>query len=425
MRTYIEPNIKVIDGVHTDIAFYAWLKSREFILKSSEGVPVEIINDDVNNLPEEIIVGKEKVKVPEYQKRIINMNLQYNNLPYYVFEIDGSCLFRDLLFNINKTGAWAVSNRFHYSVLDSKQVLDESNYCISGEYKGIPEWESQFDNYMAKIKSTQVTDENRVEMPYSISSKFWWGANYKTIISLVSMLKLKMPFFYEIYGKKFLKVLRISESELKPFIDSSLQQYFRSDTWESGYIQKIRDIYVMDIEISYVILSQFLRQGDVIISGLYNDLSHEDPEEFKHKVFKGDTVCNINYTAHKSRVLMTVSKRCCNFAANSGDGPGSWAHFLNIFLKSVNSPDELRSILPCKFGKDGLLKECPLWDDVKFRNEGLESRNCVCPLTTCNLQDAVAKRDRDKNKLGNLFYDLTNEMIENGGTKYVHKLNRK
>jgi hypothetical protein len=261
-------------------------------------------------------------------------------------------------------------------------------------------------------------------MPYSISSFFWWGCNYKTLINLLSMLKLKMPFFYNVYGKRLMNQAEISEEELKPFVDSSLQQYFRCKDWNRGVV-KNSDFYIMNIDISYVILSQFLRQSDVVISGLFSDLEHTDSEEFSHRVFKGGTVCNVTYVANKFRVLQTVSKRCCNFAANSGDGPGSWNHILKNFIESVNSPDELRELLPCKFDNKGLLKYCPLWDDVKSRNEGLELRNCVCPLTTCKLEDAMKKMERDKNKLGNLFYDLTKDLIEKGGVKYTHNLKNK
>lgn len=85
----------------------------------------------------------------------------------------------------------------------------------------------------------------------------------------------------------------------------------------------------------------------------------------------------------------------------------------------------MRELLPCKFDDKGLLKYCPLWDDVKSRNEGLELRNCVCPLTTCKLEDAMKKMERDKNKLGNLFYDLTKDLIEKGGVEYTHNLKNK
>lgn len=367
-------------------------------------------------------VDKELVEVGEYRKRIVDsMNLQYNNFPQYIFEIQGSALFRDFLYNVNWSGQWAESNRFLFSILPDDAVLKEENYKISSEYKDIPEWENQFQRYIDKIHETQITDENRTEMPYSISSFFWWGCNYKTLINVLSAMKVDFPFFYEVYGKLIIKELGIDESVIKGKIDHSLAQYYRCKDWKEGVV-KNSGFYIINTEMSYIILSQFLRQSPSIISGLYSDLKHKDTEEFSHKVFKGDTICRITFVSHESKLLSTVSKRSCNFAANSGDGPGSWSGFLNRFLDSVDSLDDFRDLLPCSFDDNGLLKFCPLWDDIKFRNSGTESRNCVCPLTTCIMTDADKKCERDKNRLSELFRELTKDLIDKGGSQYVHKV---
>ena len=76
------------------------------------------------------------------------------------------------------------------------------------------------------------------------------------------------------------------------------------------------------------------------LSGFYNKLEHTDIESFKHKVFKGDTILNVTYNAHKDRVNRTISNRLCAFAMSSGDGHCSWSYFLNNFLpmETVNIP---------------------------------------------------------------------------------------
>lgn len=450
MRKYVNPEIKLIDGTAGDLSFYTWLKSRRHVIKLEDGTKisdviiqsdeikfvygdlecVEIIpKSEYDNMqsPEpyyicQFYVDKELVEVEEYRKRIVDsMNLQYNNFPQYIFEIQGSALFRDFLYNVNWSGQWAESNRFLFSILPDDAVLKEENYKISLEYKDIPEWENQFQKYMDKIHETQITDENRTEMPYSISSFFWWGCNYKTLINILSAMKVDFPFFYEVYGKLIIKELGIDESVIKGKIDHSLAQYYRCKDWKEGVV-KNSGFYIINTEMSYIILSQFLRQSPSIISGLYSDLKHKDPEEFSHKVFKGDTICRITFVSHESKLLSTVSKRSCNFAANSGDGPGSWSGFLNRFLDSVESLDDFRNLLPCSFDDNGLLKFCPLWDDVKFRNSGTESRNCVCPLTTCRMMDADKKCERDKNRLSELFRELTKDLIDKGGSQYVHKV---
>lgn len=450
MRKYVNPEVRLIDGTTSDLSFYTWLKSRRHVIKLEDGTKisdviiqsdeikfvygdlecVEIIpKSEYDNMqsPEpyyicQFYVDKELVEVEEYRKRIVDsMNLQYNNFPQYIFEIQGSALFRDFLYNVNWSGQWAESNRFLFSILSDDAVLKEENYKISSEYKDIPEWENQFQRYIDKIHETQITDENRTEMPYSISSFFWWGCNYKTLINVLSAMKVDFPFFYEVYGKLIIKELEIDESVIKGKIDHSLAQYYRCKDWKEGVV-KNSGFYIINTEMSYIILSQFLRQSPSIISGLYSDLKHKDTEEFSHKVFKGDTICRITFVSHESKLLSTVSKRSCNFAANSGDGPGSWSGFLNRFLDSVDSLDDFRDLLPCSFDDNGLLKFCPLWDDIKFRNSGTESRNCVCPLTTCSMTDADKKCERDKNRLSELFRELTKDLIDKGGSQYVHKV---
>lgn len=450
MRKYVNPEVRLIDGTTSDLSFYTWLKSRRHVIKLEDGTKisdviiqsdeikfvygdlecVEIIpKSEYDNMqsPEpyyicQFYVDKELVEVGEYRKRIVDsMNLQYNNFPQYIFEIQGSALFRDFLYNVNWSGQWAESNRFLFSILSDDAVLKEENYKISSEYKDIPEWENQFQRYIDKIHETQITDENRTEMPYSISSFFWWGCNYKTLINVLSAMKVDFPFFYEVYGKLIIKELEIDESVIKGKIDHSLAQYYRCKDWKEGVV-KNSGFYIINTEMSYIILSQFLRQSPSIISGLYSDLKHKDTKEFSHKVFKGDTICRITFVSHESKLLSTVSKRSCNFAANSGDGPGSWSGFLNRFLDSVDSLDDFRDLLPCSFDDNGLLKFCPLWDDIKFRNSGTESRNCVCPLTTCSMTDADKKCERDKNRLSELFRELTKDLIDKGGSQYVHKV---
>lgn len=461
MKTYLDPNVKLIDGTNYDLAFYTWLKSRKHVIKLEDGTKVkDIVLDGLDDLYFDCLdsrvgmsrlcivfvvsdteyyllssnpgkryrwinkfyVDNELVEYSSYRDRIVNkLNLQFNNFPQYAFEITGSALFRDFLYNINWSDCWSCSNRFIFSTLSDTEVLDESNYPIGSEYKGIPEWEAQFDSYMKKIHDTQITDDNRPEMPYSIASEFWWGCNHKTLISVLSLMKLKFPFFYEVYGRLIMNSVEINESDLNGYVDYSLDQYFLTN-WEKGS-QYVKGFYLIDTEMDMIILSQFLRQSPSVVSGLFNELEHTNPDEFIHKVFKGGTTMKIRFVASKARTLGTVSNRCCNFAANSGSGTGSWSGFLEDFLQSVNTTNDLRQVLPCKFDSNGLLKYCPMYDDTKFRKKGgSESRNCVCPLHTVSMVDAEAKKCRDKNKLGNLFYNLTKELIDNGGEEYEHKL---
>ena len=438
MRKYVNPEVRLIDGTVGDLSFYTWLKSRRHVIKLEDGTKisdviiqsdeikfvygdlecVEIIpKSEYDNMqsPEpyficQFYVDKELVEVEEYRKRIMKMNLQYSNFDQYVFEIQGSALFRDILYNINWNAAWARSERFRVSTLDLDTRLKEEEYPISSEYRGIPEWEDQFTKYMESIHNSVKTDEVRLEMPYSVSSLYWVSINRKTLINLASMIKLRMPFFYNTYIVPMLDEADIDSSELKDHVDSYLSIYFNDQTdWKEGSTYN-SGFYTINSKMGLIMFSQFLRQGATTISGFYNELVHEDLIEFGHKVFKGNTILNVTYNAHKDRVMNTVSNRLCAFAMSSGDDPCSWSYFLNNFLPDEITLDQFRDMLPCKFGQDGRVCDCKFMEDVKFRNSGTEISNDPCPLPSGSMELAERKRKTDHNKIGDLYYKLVEDM---------------
>jgi nucleoside 2-deoxyribosyltransferase len=398
--------------------YFFWLKSRQWIIKSKDGDQfmrnMQPSENWMEEIPSEFYVGDELVTFDDYKTRIQAMNLQFNNLEDYVFEIEGSCLFRDLIFNINKVGAWAQSNRFLFSILDEVERFNEEHYHISSEYKDIPEWEDQFDKYMKLIKEDPIVDHNRLEMPYSISSTFWISINRKTLTDLLSFLKFYAPFFYKIYGKQFIAQAGIDEKSLSYELSASISQYIMKDKdkWEEGS-WNIQGTQIVNSKMGLILYSQFIRQADTRIVGLFDILMHKNPIEFSHKVFKGNTILNISYVADIDKVLSTVRTRLCAFAMSSGDDPCSWSYFLNNFLPKELTPEKLMELLPCKF-KEGRLLNCKYHDDIKFRNEGKEISNCPCPLVTLSMKDAQSKKDRDNNRIGNAFYDLTEYLVYNG-----------
>lgn len=438
MKKYIDPEVRLIDGTEYDLGFYTWLKSRKHVIKLEDGTPIDdveldgldelwfdyddnimfIANDkhyilgyNYGNIGvNKFYVDNDLVDLNEYKSKIMRMNLQYSNFDQYVFEITGSALFRDLLYNINWNSAWARSERFRVSTLDLNTRLKEDEYPISSEYKGIPEWELQFDKYMDAIHKSVKTDEVRLKMPYSVSSVYWVSINRKTLINLASMVKIKMPFFYDIYIVPMMNKARLNESELKPFVDSYLSIYFNDQSdWKEGSTYN-SGFYTINSRMGLIMFSQFLRQGATTISGFYNELVHDNIEDFSHKVFKGDTILNITYNAHKDRVMNTVSNRLCAFAMSSGDDPCSWSYFLNNFIPDNITLDEFRKMLPCKFGSDKKVCDCKFLEDVKFRNSGTEISNDPCPLPSASIELAKRKRNTDKNKIGDLYYRLVEDM---------------
>lgn len=454
MRTYLDPRVKLIDGTNYDLAFYTWLKSRKHVIKLEDGTKIkDIVLDGVDDLYfdhldsrvgimsklcivfivsdmdyyllsdnpglkrrwiNKFYVDNELVEYSSYREKIMKMNLQYNNFPQYTFEITGSALFRDLLFNMNTVAQWARSERFRVSTLNKEDRLLEENYPISSEYKDIPEWESQFDEYMEYLHKYEKTDDARIKMPYSVSSVYWISINEKELINLASMVKMKMPFFYDIYMKPMMIGVGLNEESLHDYVDSTVSMYIRDESEEFKESSTLNSgFYIINSKMGLIMYSQFLRQGSTICSGFYNELIHSDKDKFSHKVFKGDTILNVTYVAHKDRVERTISNRLCAFAMSSGDGPCSWSYFLNNFLRDELTPDEFRELLPCKFGKDGRVCDCKFLEDVRFRNSGTEISNDPCPLPSASLELAERKMNTDKNKIGRLYHELVMDMNKN------------
>jgi DNA-binding ferritin-like protein (Dps family) len=231
------------------------------------------------------------------------------------------------LFNISSTSQWATSNRFLFSILDKVEVYNSANYHISEEYKDHPIWEDQFSKYMDAIKENPRVDVNRLEMPYSISSYFWWGCNKRVLTSIIELMKTRMPFFYEVYGKSMLDVVGIDINKSHS-IDSLVSRLLRVKPVTEEITTEVGDYIHITSKMGMILFSQFVRQAGSDIQGFYDELLHKDIEEFKNKLFKGSTEILISYMAPKIKFSKTISNRLCAFAMSSGDGPNSWNYII-------------------------------------------------------------------------------------------------
>lgn len=406
---YRDPTVNLIDHTDPNRGYNIWKESKSAVVKSKNG-RVSIGNDDTSEI--------------DYYRKIMKMNMQYNNVPYFIFEIDGSILFRDLLYNINSSSQWAVSLRLMHSVYDRTDI---NNYVVSSEYKGIKEWEDAFDSYYKVVLEDDHTDRNRITMPYSIRSKYWVGMNYKSLVNLLSMLKFRMPFFYEIYGKQ----MEDAYNNLAPFsvpisdfysrsLDSGYLKYFSnpSEKFEEKCV-KVDDYYLVKQSMSLILYSQFIRQASTDVRGLYDLLSHDNPDEFKHQVFTGDTLINVTYLAHESRVMKTLSNRTCWFSQSDGDenDPHYWSKFINTFMSGVETPEDFKKLLPCKFCQDQLV-DCKYKEDVKFRDQGLQAGYIPCAILNKSMEFADARYEECPNKLNNWYRVITKDIINKS---YKHR----
>lgn len=376
---YKNPTVKLLTSDEVNLAYNIWLGSREHVITRTK-------ND--------ITIGKEIYTDEDaYKDKILKMGLQYSNFPTYSFEIQGSVLFRDVLFSINKSAQWATSLRFLNSTFES---FESTNYPVSSEYKGIESWEDQLDKYFDLINKTMITDENRLEMPYSMYSKYWICMNFKTLITFMSFLKMKMPFFYNTYGKLIensIKDIDITKYYVD-YIDASIGQYLttNNDDFKESF-NRYGDTVILNKTMGLLLYSQFIRQQDTIIKGLFDMLTHEDPNDFKNKVFYASTPINVNYVSDISRFRRTISNRLCWFSMSGGYGVNSWSNILDLVIKDMPI-QEFIDYLPCRFSNGCIT--CKYYEDIKFRKEGVEKRNLPCGIYYNNMEYCLIRDQEDK-----------------------------
>lgn len=319
---YQDPKVSLGSYMSTTVAYYTWLASRATHLKIRDhpvervllrGYPVDrmLLFGIANTIffeyhlengnrksqmlkPDTVFTvdGQEVMNQYYMQQVIREHNLQCNDFSNYMFEITGSILFRDFLFSINGSSRWATSRS-----LSKEQVKDCNNFPISSEYAGDIRHERQLYSYLRRLQ----LDEASSAFPYSVSTTFWWGCNYKTLIDVLSLMKLEYPLLWNTYGKLFFEAFaerqdHLSEDDLKPDVSSALQQYLKLEDWAEGMI-KAKGMYIVDGKMDLVNYSRSIRQSPAIISGLLPYLK-EHPDE----ILTGDTQIPYRLITDKNRL---------------------------------------------------------------------------------------------------------------------------
>lgn len=381
--SYKEPKVTLLNKPNTDEGFNLWIKSRESI--------IEYDGDD-------IIVGGQRDNLDEYKSKILGMNLQYNNFPFYIFEIQGSLLSRDVFFNCTEIAQWATSTRFFHSL--TKEVNYDA-FSISNEYGH--QSDDQMKEFIDQIISSSNPDEARLHMPYSLSTKYWVGMNLKTLTSFLGMLKIELPFFYEVYGKQIISQCPEIENLIPNFVDDIYWKYFNPTSEFKVDKIEANDYIHLSTNMGLILYSQFLRQSSATTSGLYSWLK-SNPDEIP----TGSTRLQIYHTSHKKRFMRTVSNRTCAFSMSDDKSENSWYHILEPYLKGMDL-EEFKKILPCKYEKNQL-KFCKFREDIKFRNNKFE-KNLPCPMLACNVNIAEERYKRSDTTLNKLYLDLTKTLV--------------
>ena len=381
--TYRDVRVKLIDHNDPDLGFNLWVESRQGV------------------------VPKEEIESPEYVDKVRRMNLQYMNFPHFTFEIVGSILFRNFLYTINKVAQWAESQRFGFAGVEG---FDESNYVVSEEYRGDSRYEAQWHEFMKAVQINLDPDVNRVEMPYSLSSRYWIQLDYKSLVALLGVMKYKFPFFYENYGTKMMTTVKEVagvelESYIPKFIDTSMDQYFYHqlidlDTFEEG-LTIIDDVVILKVKLGMVMYSQFLRQMDSNIKGLWDVIRSGD-------MMYGNTIIPATLVTNKERFFRTISNRSCWFSMSGGGNvENSWSKVIDLALPKL-SLNDFKALLPCKSNPS----QCKFREDIKIREdykpskENHGSSRLVCGLFHNSLDICNQRAKEDGTRISQLYIDV-------------------
>lgn len=373
----IQPSVRLINQPDINGGYSLWIKSRE-----------AIIEYDGND----IIVGGYRTDKIEYINSILKQNLQYNNFPFYIFEIRGSLLSRDVFFTFNEIAQWSVSSRFFHSL--TKEVNYDA-FSLSGEYDDT----SQLEEFIRLMEIESNPDKARLKMPYSMSTRYWIGLNFKQLTSFLALLRDRLPQIYEVYGKLILSEVPEIEKFIPKFVDSVYEKYFSPKKEFKEDKVEVNDFIHLSTKMGMIMYSQFIRQSSTVTSGLYDWIINHPGE-----VPIGETPIEIYHTTHKDRFLRTISNRTCAFSMSDEKSINSWYTILEPYLKD-KTLDEFKEILPCEY--DGnKLKRCPFREDIKFRNNKFE-KNLPCPMLACNVKLAEERYKRSDTTLNRLYLDLT------------------
>lgn len=391
---FIKPSVTLIKEIGSEVPMYAWMKSRPML--NPEWEHMQSLEDLPKHPSDELVVGNKPRKWKDYVPEVLKLGLQYNNLTYYVFELDCSVLFRDFLFNMNECGMWAASNRKFPAQFCE---FTYEHYPMSGEYSMIEnQLKEKLDEYLSDINQQvkdEVTELNRDKLPMAMGTHIFFSATLTQITSMVNVMRKYMRLFYEVYGRQFEKLVTITSES---YISDEHKKYLQDVTAEIGVQHLPMDFAILTANMSYSIHAQFLRHKASFTVGYWASLAKN--LTYDYLPLYGDEIV-VSSMMPESRLKSMISTRTCAFSQSIGSGINSWAHIMDIACKDFTFEDFIKN-LPCH----GCRRDCKYYHDICARDPNATEKESQCPIL---LRDATQfKKDRG-NKLGDYYYKLVNE----------------
>lgn len=316
-----------------------------------------------------------KVEVDEDFKRLMKIDLPVKGMRSFILEIQGSILFRDLLYSIRPlTAAWAQSSRI--------LPWNQDTMFFSSEFDKIDDWHMKhMQDCMKKVytglKNGQSQDQIRQYAPMALSSRFVINIDQRTLFSFLRMLYLHNKFLYKTYAPLFYEAINVEEHEVldmrsadifdKYAIDDDEYKYVKD---QDGWATKIADEFIGIYKMKAVLMAQFVRQTQAHIKNeLFNMIDDgytDDGAEASYlsELTLGSDVIVATYVNYKAFVG-TMKHRASWFAQFDREDNASWSSIVGPYVKDM-TPQEFVKFIGVKNGDD------PFKQDLLARVYGLD-----------------------------------------------------
>jgi len=338
---YKSPSIVVMDSY--DEKMSAWKISKP-----------QLLHDD------------EKIK-----EKVESMDLPLNGLASYVFHINSSIMFRDLIFTLRPAAMWAKSNRI--------SNIDYDNMFISGEYDiDVRDRNIDIEQLSEVIDSIANGEEQELAkkmLPMSCNTEFVISIDDRTLVAFLKTLMTHSIDVYNIYGKLFLSALGVDSSYIKNRHCGDIFDKLSISKLEFDSVNKVEfalDSIASVHKVSSNLMAQFIRQHySTVKNQLFNIVKDTS-------IYDLYSTCNediiVAMYANRKSFDRTISVRTCWFAQFDDDDNSSWSYILSPFIID-KTPSEFASILPCR--GDG--KNCKIREDMMAKIE-LRDNLYPCPI---------------------------------------------
>jgi hypothetical protein len=327
---------------------------------------------------------------------LATMDLPVSSFNTYVFYIESSILFRDLVCTIRPGKIWAKTNRVIKHEKGSLTFADDELISFSTT-KNKEGFEPIYNEIYEGIHNGVPADVLRYKLPLMTVTSWCWIVDYNTLCDTLYTLEENNKAFT--YTKKllFLEAAGISEYTYENTKKSDLfsilsikeehLNHLGEQIEETAYILGKRNLPA-------AICGQFIRQSNTPVRySLWNEVRYNYDNVCQKNSGDLFSVVSVN---SKQSIDGLIRKRSCWFAQFEQDN--SWGDILEPFLLGVSPIDFLKR-LPCS----GIDRKCVYRKEME-RRETDRDRNLKCPILSGEL-------DRIEKRFNTNLYNTNNNLL--------------